>query len=629
MAKKFGGFTEQQKEVLARRMGYNGPIDQFGKFLQSSPAHQQKFLSYESKAKQMVEGAAPQQPKPETGFATGGVVTDPATPTNWAGTTLTKELITNPESVVTPTKVEQIQTSPDQMISPTAGQVAKTPDVTSSAGASTAQVAPVVATTAPAVATATTTAPVTSAVKGMQAAQGTVSDAAQMQAAQQNQSSIANMQAAQTQAYLLQNPVQRQIEQGELISGSAVDATKVEQLNKMLTAAEATPSTQATVQGQLAGLMTQFEGGKTPAWAAGAMRQATAVLAQRGLTASSMAGQAVVQAAMESALPIAQADASTRAQFESQNLSNRQQVAMFAAQQRASFLQQEFDQTFQSRVLNAAKVSDVANMNFTAEQQIALENSRAVNTVNLANLDANQAMVLAKASALANLDMANLSNRQQQAVQNAQAFLQMDLANLDANQQMTMFKSQSIVQSMFTDQAAENATRQFNASSQGQTDQFFASLGAQVQQFNAAQTNAMEQFRVGQTDAVSMFNRQMNDAAEQFNASNRLIIDQSNAEWRRAVTTANNAAINEANRIDAQTASNMTLAGYNNLMQRERDFYSFAFTAAENDLNRANELALAKLGISAAQKEASATRTAGMWSAVGSLGAAVVEGLFN
>ena len=37
---------------------------------------------------------------------------------------------------------------------------------------------------------------------------------------------------------------------------------------------------------------------------------------QRGLGASSIAGQALVQAAMESALPIAQADASVQAQFE-------------------------------------------------------------------------------------------------------------------------------------------------------------------------------------------------------------------------------------------------------------------------------------------------------------------------
>ena len=42
-----------------------------------------------------------------------------------------------------------------------------------------------------------------------------------------------------------------------------------------------------------------------------------AMLARRGLSASSMAGQAMVQAALESALPIAQADASTQASFES------------------------------------------------------------------------------------------------------------------------------------------------------------------------------------------------------------------------------------------------------------------------------------------------------------------------
>ena len=53
------------------------------------------------------------------------------------------------------------------------------------------------------------------------------------------------------------------------------------------------------------------------------MRAATAAMAARGLGASSLAGQAIVQAAMESALPIAQADASIQAQFEGQNLSNQ------------------------------------------------------------------------------------------------------------------------------------------------------------------------------------------------------------------------------------------------------------------------------------------------------------------
>ena len=57
---------------------------------------------------------------------------------------------------------------------------------------------------------------------------------------------------------------------------------------------------------------------------------------------------------MESALPIALQDAQTVAQFEAQNLSNRQQRAMLFAQQRATFLGMEFDQEFQSRVANAS-----------------------------------------------------------------------------------------------------------------------------------------------------------------------------------------------------------------------------------------------------------------------------------
>ena len=61
-------------------------------------------------------------------------------------------------------------------------------------------------------------------------------------------------------------------------------------------------------------------------------------MAARGLGASSLAGQAIVQATMEAALPIAQADAAIVAQFEQQNLSNRQQRAMLAAQQRAAFM---------------------------------------------------------------------------------------------------------------------------------------------------------------------------------------------------------------------------------------------------------------------------------------------------
>ena len=141
------------------------------------------------------------------------------------------------------------------------------------------------------------------------------------------------------------------MQEGEMISGSTVDQRRVGQ-------AFGTGEVQAaTVKDELSTLMQDFEEGDTPAWAAGAMRNALAGMASRGLGASSLAGQAAIQAAMESALPIASADAQTIASFEAQNLSNRQQRAMLAAQQRATFMGQEFDQAFQARVQNASTVS--------------------------------------------------------------------------------------------------------------------------------------------------------------------------------------------------------------------------------------------------------------------------------
>ena len=146
----------------------------------------------------------------------------------------------------------------------------------------------------------------------------------------------------------------RKIEEGEMIDETpVVDQERVKQ---------ETQAKAASVKDELSTLMDEFDDGQTPAWAAGSMRKAMQTLAARGLGASSLAGQAVIQAAMEAALPIAQIDAS-----------NKQQVAIENARQRAKFLQIEFDQAFQTKVMNAAKVSEIASMNFTAQQQVALE----------------------------------------------------------------------------------------------------------------------------------------------------------------------------------------------------------------------------------------------------------------
>jgi hypothetical protein len=474
---------------------------------------------------------------------------------------------------------------------------------------------------------------VNTALNATQAAQVDPNDPrAKVTAAQQTTSSVGNLDAAQGNATLLENPVQREIQSGELISGVA-DAEKASKFTEQIQAATATPSAKATVQGQLAELTADFDANNPPAWAAGTLRAIQGKLAARGLGASSIAGQALIQGALESALPIAQADAQTQAQFESQNLSNRQQRAMLAAQQRAQFIGQEFDQAFQARVQNASRIADVANQNFTAEQQIALENSRVANTMNLQNLSNNQALVMAEASALANLDTANLNNRQQAAVQNAQSFLQRDMANLSNRQQTELFKAQQRVQSLFTDQAAENAARQFNASSQNQTDQFFANLATQTAQFNATQANAQSQYNAGQRNVLERFNAELNNQRDTFNAQNQLVIAQNNAQWRRQIATIDTATTNRVNEINATNLLQTSNQAYNNLWNYYGDTMEWAWTSAENELNRYADMSIANLNADTqadvARRGASTAAGNAIGSLIGTLGSAYIMSSFG
>jgi len=456
---------------------------------------------------------------------------------------------------------------------------------------------------------------------------GTVSAPMMAQTQVPSSTEVAQQQAAQLdQAVRVEAPAARQLSAQELVEAPA-DAQAAAAFAEQVQAAQAQPTPEATVQGQLTNLMAQFEDGQTPPWAAGAMRQATAIMAQRGLGASSMAGQAVIQAAMESALPIATQDAQTMAQFEMQNLSNRQARAMLAAQQRATFIGQEFDQQFQARVQNASRVADIANLNFSAEQQIALENAQLAQTVDLNNLSNRQAVQMANIAQIANLETTNLNNRQQAAVQNAQNFLQMDMANLSNEQQAVMFDAQSRLQTILSDQAADNASRQFNATSQNQVDQFFANLSSQVSQFNATQSNAMEQFNIEQESAINQFNAELKNQRDQFNAQNQLIVAQSNAQWRRDIATADTAALNQANQLNAQAILGISEQAYANLWQAYEDEMEYAWQGGQNELDRINKLAqqriLADADLTAAQATADATTS----SALGTFAATALFGV--
>ena len=631
----FRGFKPQGLQKIANRLGYTGAMADFDNFLEQNPEKKRQMIVYEDAAKQMARGGvvrmqtggAPTQSTPSFTPAGQAYVTtlgegQGQVPAFSGDPSLQDASATLAQTGAIPVgAVTQPQLTPvmqEQMIGTDVGGLGTAP-VAPTATAITGQADAPITTTATQMEAAQVTPEVTDAIQANQAAQTDLADPrAKVVAAQQTASSVANVTAAQGNSIKLDNPIQREIQAGEIID-SVADAEKAKAFTEQIEAATATPTDKATVAGQLASLTANFDATNPPSWAAGAIRGVQAVMQQRGLGASSIAGQALVQAAMESALPIAQADASVQAQFETQNLSNRQQRAMLAAQQRAQFIGIEFDQAFQARVQNAAKISDIANQNFTSEQQVLLENSRLSNTVNLNNLSNRQALVVAQASALANLDTANLTNRQQAAVQNAQSFLQMDMTNLTNRQQMDVFNAQQRIQSLFTDQAAENAARQFNATSQNQVEQFFANLAATVGQANASQANAQAQFNAGELNTLQRFSSEIANQRDQFNATNQLAIAQNNAVWRRELATADTAIVNRANELNAKAVLDVSNEQYNNLWQFYADTMEWAWKSSESEFDRIRDMTVANISADA-QKEAAARAASGQrGNAVGSL----------
>ena len=652
---QFTGFTDDQKMRVASKLGHTGDIEQFENYLNSNPNAMSKFNTFNSAVTKRYAVGGAVAPM----FSEGGGTNEDGSPRySWGPVLPPGELPigkTDPRMVkgytppLTPKPPEGIDYNENSTIGditlsqslaprlPT-GSVAqvKTTETNNNQNVSTsgtplgtlptASVTGATSTNSVASPTlsANTTGPVAKAVPAVEtstsklvAAKGEISDDSKVNAAQQVGSSVSQVDAAQGTATQVEGAPTRTLEGGELVNPVA-DAQKAAAFTEQITAAQADPSSKSTVQGQLATLMTSFDEGNTPAWAAGAMRQVTAQMAARGVGSSSMAGQALIQAALESSLPIATADAQTYANFEITNLNNRQQRAMLSAQQRATFMGQQFDQDFQSRVLNSNKISEIANMQFTADQAIVMENASVANSVNLTNLSNRQAVVMAEAASLSQLDVSNLNNRQQAAVQSAQNFLDMDMANLSSEQQATMFKAQSSVSTILSDVAAANASMQFNATSENQTDQFFSNLTSSVSQFNATQKNAMSQFNAGESNALSKFNTEVKNQRDQFNASNSMVINQSNAQWRRQIATADTAAINRANEVNAKAVLDISNVAYNNLWQEQRDEMDWAYKNADSEMERMTKIAASSISAAALVDAAALESKAAQSSSLGS-----------
>ncbi|MDB4730473.1 hypothetical protein OAF13_00305 [Akkermansiaceae bacterium] len=354
---------------------------------------------------------------------------------------------------------------------------------------------------------------------------------------------------------------------------------------------------EALVSTQINGLLEGMENGEIPVWARPAVSQVEQMLAQRGLSASTVGRDNLFNSIIQSAMPIAQ--------------SNAQAIQSSVAQQRdieARESEANAARVQQTALTNAQNVFQMDMAQFSSDQQIALSNSKFMQTVGLTEANNEQQTAIQDALLMSQANLAEADFYQKAQIQNAQAFLSMDMANLNNNQQANVLKAQQNQQRLLSNQSAQNAAAQFNAASENQTNQFMSNLNAQMNQYNASQMNAMEQFNATQSNAaearragreadiekfnaqlitqVDQFNSQQDFTRNQWNAQNAAAVEASNVQWRRQANTVNTAAQNQINMQNAQNAFGLSTQAMSFLWQELRDQADFDFRGYENEENR-------------------------------------------
>ena len=357
----------------------------------------------------------------------------------------------------------------------------------------------------------------------------------------------------------------------------------------------------ALVSNQIDSLLAGLESGEIPMWARPAVTSVEKMLAARGMSASTVGRDTLINTIIQSALPIAQ--------------SNAQAIQQSVAQQRgieAQAFEADAQRRQQTALFNAGNVFQMDMANLNNEQQARLSNSKFLQTVSLTEANNRQQVAIQNAVLTSQANLAEANFAQQSQIQNAKNFLSMDLANLNAEQQSYMIEAQQEQQRILSNQSAENARRQFNATSEMQVEQFNNSLAVQVDQFNTQQTNAVKQFNATQQNAaaardaqrqadvnkfntqlktqVAEFNANQDFARNQWNSQNRAAVEASNVQWRRQANTANTAAQNAINMQNAMNAFNMSQTALSFMWQELRDNADYDFRAGENEKSRIAQL---------------------------------------
>ena len=377
--------------------------------------------------------------------------------------------------------------------------------------------------------------------------------------------------------------------------GKAQTATFSQQLEAKFVLGEVSP--QSTVEGQLEKLMASFDDG-TPAWAAGALRRVNEVMNARGLGGSSMAAAAMVQAAMESAIPIAQADAATFAAMDMENVRNKQAVALANAAAAQKFELQNLENRQAMAVQNSVANANLQLTNLSNTQEAVLAQAQLRAGLQNITLGISENVAIANAARYAEVNNLNLTNRQQMSILESTQNLEVEMANL-SNAQQTALSNLQVKASMMgqvlsneQQMAVIESTQAFETEMQNATNKQQAFIQ------DAVARAAMEGRVLDNRQQTSLFNvsnqlaeREIELNNEQqtrmFNMTNKLNIEIENLSARQQTALAN--AQIEA----AMKGQELTNKQQVNIIRSERiaEIANLNFTAEQTRAIRNSELA--------------------------------------
>ena len=217
-------FTSKQKEIVARKMGYDGPMQGFDDFLASSPSDAQKYSAITSKfVERMAKGGVVSK-SPVRKYAPGGDVTaeddtTTAPPVNDAKPVAPVATSYTAAQTATPTAaaVDEAGDTTDATVTKVDDTDVKTVDTPTAVKADT-------------ITADTAQTKVETALDTLSAETGTVSESAKATAETQDPTTtaVSKVEAAQGTAATVAPVTDRTLQEGELISGSAVDMAEVD-----------------------------------------------------------------------------------------------------------------------------------------------------------------------------------------------------------------------------------------------------------------------------------------------------------------------------------------------------------------------------------------------------------------